>query len=141
MRAPRFTVIALTVLLGACYHATIDTGKTPSPTTVEKQWASSWIFGLVPPSTVETAAQCPSGVARVETQLSFVNQLVSLLTLGIYTPMDIRVTCAAASGAMVPAPTGEVVNAAATGGNEAALAVAVERSRRTGRPVSVDFRE
>jgi hypothetical protein len=34
-------------------------------------------------------------VARVETQLSFANQLVGLLTLGIYTPMDIRVTCAA----------------------------------------------
>jgi hypothetical protein len=31
----------------------------------------------------------------VETQLSFVNQLVSFLTLSIYTPMEIKVTCAA----------------------------------------------
>jgi hypothetical protein len=38
-----------------------------------------------------------NGVAKVETQLSFVNQLVNLLTLGIYTPMEIRVVCAAAA--------------------------------------------
>jgi len=31
---------------------------------------------------------------RVETQQSFVNQLVGFLTLGIYTPMDLRATCA-----------------------------------------------
>jgi hypothetical protein len=30
----------------------------------------------------------------VETQQSFANQLVGILTLGIYTPMDIRATCA-----------------------------------------------
>jgi hypothetical protein len=84
---------SLTVLVG-CYHATIDTGAKPSTTVIENHWASGWIFGLVPPKTVETAAKCPNGVAKVETQLSFVNQLVSLLTLSIYTPMDIRVTCA-----------------------------------------------
>jgi hypothetical protein len=40
--------------------------------------------------------QMPQRGAKVETQLSFVNQLVSFLTLGIYTPMQIEVTCAAA---------------------------------------------
>jgi Bor protein len=56
------------------------------------------VFGLVPPSTVETAAKCPNGVAKVETQLSFLNQLVSVLTLSIYTPMTIEVTCASGKG-------------------------------------------
>lgn len=64
----------------------------PSTVTLEQQWANSWIYGLVPPQTINTAARCPSGVARVETQLSFLNQLVGILTLGIYTPMDVRVT-------------------------------------------------
>ena len=32
----------------------------------------------------------------METQLSFANQLVNFITLGIYTPMEIVVTCAAA---------------------------------------------
>ena len=32
------------------------------------------VFGLAPPSTVETMERCPNGVARVETQLSFLDQ-------------------------------------------------------------------
>ena len=80
----------------SCYHATlVDTNLEPSTRTVEDKWASSWIFGLVPPETVRTAEECPGGIARVETQLSFLNQLVGLLTIGIYTPMSIVVTCAA----------------------------------------------
>jgi hypothetical protein len=61
---------------------------------IESKWASSWIYGLVPPSAVETMDQCPDGVAQVDTQLSFLNQLVNGLTLGIYTPMEMVVTCA-----------------------------------------------
>jgi len=34
-----------------------------------------------------------AGVARVETQQSFLNGLVSLLTLSIFTPMEITITC------------------------------------------------
>jgi Bor protein len=90
-----FVAVACVVSIG-CYHATVETGAPPSPEVINKSFASGWILGLVPPSTVSTAAKCPNGAAKVETQLSFVNQLVSFLTLGIYTPMEIRVTCAAA---------------------------------------------
>lgn len=78
-----------------CNHATIETDLEPSTRKIENKWASGWIFGLVPPPTVETAERCPNGVARVETKLSFLNQIVSILTIGIYTPMSIVVTCAA----------------------------------------------
>jgi len=87
-------VVAITILLSGCYHATIETGVTPSTQTVENHWASSWIGGLVPPKTIETQQKCPRGVAKVDTKLSFVNMLVGFLTLSIYTPMDIVVTCA-----------------------------------------------
>jgi hypothetical protein len=83
------------IALGACYHATVETGATPSTVVIDKSFASAWIYGLVPPSTVSTQSKCPSGVAKVETQHTFVNQLVGFLTLGIYTPMQIKVTCAA----------------------------------------------
>jgi hypothetical protein len=82
------------LMLTGCYHATVETGLAPSPLTVEKPWAHGWILGLVPPSTVETAQKCPKGAAKVETQLSFANQLVGFLTGYIYTPMEIKVTCA-----------------------------------------------
>jgi len=90
----RALVLGALVFLGGCYHATIETGATPATTTLEKHWAAGWIYGLVPPSTVETQQKCPKGPAKVETQLSFPNMLVGYLTAGIYTPMDVVVTCA-----------------------------------------------
>ncbi len=94
MRTRTLVWIAGLVALSGCYHATVDTGVAPSKLVIDKQWASGWIMGLVPPSTVATAARCPAGVSKVETRLSFLNQLVSFLTVSIYTPMHIRVTCA-----------------------------------------------
>lgn len=110
-------------LLAGCYHATIETGLPPSPQTLENHWASGWIYGLVPPKTIETMQRCPNGVARVETQLSFANQVVNFITFGIYTPMDIVVTCAAK-------PTAEAPLAA----NRADF----ERALKTGSPVTVE---
>ncbi len=99
MRAPITASLGVAVLLLAgCYHATIETSATPSQQSIHKGFASGWIYGLIPPSTVSAQEECPAGVARVETQHSFVNQLVGFLTLGIYTPMQIDVTCAAAGG-------------------------------------------
>ncbi len=102
LRAPLLLVCC--VVLAACHHATIDLGVTPSTETVHEPWANSWILGLVPPSIVETAGKCTSGVAKVETQRTFLNGLVGILTLGIYTPMEIKVTCAMGSSADAESP-------------------------------------
>ena len=84
--------------LGGCYHATVNTGITPGTRQVEDEWAAGWIAGLVPPETVNAMADCGrAGVARVETRQSFLNGLVSVLTIGIFTPMEISVTCGAGS--------------------------------------------
>lgn len=92
----RSTSLAIAALVvTACFHATINTGLTPGTQVISQPWASSFIFGLVPPPTVEVASQCPNGVARVETQHSFLNALVAIITFQIYTPMTITVTCAA----------------------------------------------
>lgn len=98
MKKSRLTILIIVAIgLSGCYNAKVTTGLEPSAKKIEKSFASSWIFGLVPPKTVEAANQCTSGVAMVETKLSFVNMLVGNLTLGIYTPMSIEVTCASAS--------------------------------------------
>ena len=93
---PRVVFAAVCLASLGCYHAVVETGAPPSAETINKSFASGWIYGLVPPSTVSTASKCPNGPAKVETQLSFVNQVVRVLTLGIYTPMQVTVTCAAA---------------------------------------------
>ena len=92
-------LVAMLLTLSACYHATIQTGLAPSGQTIEDKWATGWIYGLVPPATVQTMQGCPAGVARVDTQQSFVNGLVGIITFGIYTPMEIIVTCADGPGA------------------------------------------
>jgi hypothetical protein len=132
MHTTRFCVAALAFLLAGCYHATVETGRTPSTVTVEDQWADSWVYGLVPPSTINVAQGCPSGVARVETQLSFLNQLVGILTLGIYTPMWVRVTCAQGSASGPTVPPGDDI--------AATFAAAAQLSREISAPVLVNVR-
>jgi hypothetical protein len=97
MRKPALAIILLVASTAGCYRATVDTGLTPSGQTVRTDWAHSFVGGLVPPATVQTAEQCPAGVARVETQHSFLNMLAAGLTFGLYTPMTITVQCAMAA--------------------------------------------
>lgn len=98
--APLF---ASAFLLAACFHQVVQTGRSPSQTVVEKQWVSSWIFGLVPAAPIDVRQQCPTGVATIETQQSFPNGLVGVLTVGIYTPQSVKVTCAGPGASPSPA--------------------------------------
>jgi len=87
-------------MLSGCFHQIVQTGRTPGTTVVERPWTATWLFGLVPAEDISVVSQCPNGVATVETQQSFLNGLVGLLTLGIYTPQQVNVTCASAGAAL-----------------------------------------
>lgn len=137
MQRSLLSVLAFVALAAGCYHATIETGRPESGQMITQSFASAWVYGLVPPKTVSTAAQCPNGVARVETRLSFVNQLVGLLTLGIYTPMEIKVACASGSAAHLPD-----IRVPSRAGPDDVVRVMAEAADRTvslGRPVIVQF--
>ena len=88
-------MLALALPLGACYRVTVNTGAPAATQKVEVPWANSFVYGLVPPPPINTASKCPNGVSQVVTQHSFLNGLVSALTWSLYTPVDVRVTCAA----------------------------------------------
>ena len=140
-RVSRFAVAVSFIALAACYHATIETGLTPSTVVIDKSWASGWLWGLVPPSTIETASKCPNGVAKVETKHSFLNQVVSGLLFGIYTPIAIKVTCAQ-SGRASAAPGSSEINVpsrASADERQAAVQRAAELSLETGDPVFLKF--
>jgi hypothetical protein len=83
-----------TAMATGCWHGTVTTSATPATTVIDKPFQNSYVFGLVPPTEVNTQEQCPNGVARVETEHSLANAVVSLLTAYIYTPTHIKVTCA-----------------------------------------------
>ncbi len=90
------------LFVSGCYNARVTTGLTPSAQTIEVKWAHGFLAGLVPPSALNVAQDCPSGVAIVETKLSFLNLVANAITFGLYSPMEITVTCAA-STADIPA--------------------------------------
>lgn len=131
----RVLAVAVLVGLAGCYHATIETGLEPSNQVVENKWAHSFIAGLVPPSTVETASECPNGVAIVETELSFLNLVANAVTWGIYSPMHIKVTCAA--GGMADADGDDPVVGTEEAGTmaEALSAAAIRSWQLLGTPV------
>ena len=132
-------LLGAVVALSGCWHATIETGLPPGNQTLEKAWASGWVFGLVPPSTVETASRCPNGVARVETKQSFLDMLVSLITLSIYTPMYIQVTCASTSMEEAERSQLMIKDGANLEEKQRAIRDAAELSAKEGQPVLIKF--
>ena len=96
MRTRAITLACFVALTAGCYRATVETGLQPSEVSVKKEWASSFLAGLVPPATLETMSQCPNGVSRVQTHHSFLNMVAYAITWGIYSPITIEVQCAAA---------------------------------------------
>lgn len=118
MRRP-FAWLATAVLLCGCYRITVTHGPqpaAPSATVVEFPWQHSWVFGLVPPSEINVSQQCPTGVASVQTRVSFLNGLASALVgvaaeqlmrsqgtdstavalglVGLWQPLSAKVICA-----------------------------------------------
>jgi hypothetical protein len=121
-------------LLVGCFHAVIETGRPAGTTVVQKPWAMSFVWGLVPPPVENVAQQCTNGVSKVETQHSFLNGLVAVITFSIVTPMQIDVTCAAAGG-----DDNSLAMVRIEGNPRAALLQAIELSRATGKAVYAAF--
>ncbi len=92
-------IAAAPVMFAGCYHAVINTGVEPGPSAVTEEWAMGYVQGLIPPDSVDGGQLCgENGVARVETRQSFMNQLATVLTLGILSPMEIVVVCGRGAG-------------------------------------------
>ena len=89
-------LVALIVSTSGCYASRITTPAEPSQRVIEKKWASGFLFGLAMPGAEEYAEQCEHGASVVETKLSFLNMVASNLTIGLYSPMSVSVTCAEA---------------------------------------------
>jgi hypothetical protein len=125
------------LVLTACYHQVVDTGLPAGSTKIDKPWTATWIFGLVPATPIDVRTQCPNGVAIVDTQMTFVNGLVGALTLGIYTPLSVSVTCSGSGAALGPSAPAVHVDASSPDGYAAAMENAVKLSRDTGHPVAL----
>ncbi|HEX8944128.1 MAG TPA: hypothetical protein VF785_13405 [Gemmatimonadaceae bacterium] len=141
MKRKRWSSLALVAFLGTgCFHQIVQTGQAAGPTVIDKQWVPGWLWGLVANDDVDVRRDCPMGVATVETEQSFVNGLASLVTLGIYTPQHVRITCASRSASLPPGMRELTIPVGAT--KEAELDVvrqAIEVSAETNAPVALRF--
>jgi len=135
MRIRRAAAVVAAFALTGCYHAVINTGRPESTDIITIKWANGFIYGLVPPPVVETASRCTNGVAKVETQHSFLNMLAQFVTFGLYTPMQIDVTCAARGTASAES----VIKVEQGRTMEQAVGQAVQLSAETDAPVYVQF--
>jgi len=135
-RASMALALGLVMSLG-CYHQVVQTGRTPGPTVVKKPWTATWLWGLVPASPIDVTRDCPGGIATVETKMTFMNGLVTGLTLGIFTPRDVTVTCAPGSARGTGMKEFIVARFASQDEKAEVLAEAIAESARTQQPVLV----
>src|SRR5262245_10581269 len=139
-RSGRYPTMLLVLATSACFHQVVRTGRPAGQTVVDKPWVNTWLWGLVAAQPLEVRQDCRSGIATIETETSFVNGLVGALTLGIYTPQHVRVTCATGS-ASLPANAIRVTVSALSSPMERQQQIdsAIEQAIEQGRPVVVHF--
>jgi len=83
------------LLASGCYRIKYTRNTPPAPAPMYDEWHHDFIFGLVEATDpVNVSQPCPNNVSVVEHEMTFVNGLVRVLTLQIYTPLTVRVTCA-----------------------------------------------
>ena len=141
MRHSASLAVTLGLVLSGCFHQVVQTGRTPGTTVVKKPWTATWLWGIVPATPIDVTRDCPAGVATVETKQTFLNGLVSGLTIGIFTPRDVTVTCA--SGTARGSGMKEFIVAQDASQEEKAqvMADAIVESARSQQPVLVSIQQ
>ena len=117
-----FSVISITSAARAQ-----DSTSMSARVTAAKQWATTFVYGVVPAAVAEAAAQCRDGLAKVRRGQTPANTLVTIVTLGMFNPITILVTCAMPS----ERPTIDVPADATLDERRNALADAVDESLKT----------
>ena len=112
-----------------------DSTSMSARVTAAKQWATTFVYGVVPATVAQAAAQCQDGLAKVRRGQTPANTLVSIVTIGMFNPITILVTCALPS----EKPAIDVPADATLDERRNALADAVDESLKTHRPVVVRY--
>jgi hypothetical protein len=92
---PLLGALVLSSTVG-CYKATFQQPQA-TPGALHEEWTSFYFWGLAGEEHVDARKFCPAGdVVRVRTGANAGTAVVSLITLGIYMPRKVYVTCGAA---------------------------------------------
>ena len=99
----KYSIAVLTLMvsilsLPGCFRDATVTGLPVAKEPALEDWRNHFLFGVVRgirTDDVDLDKVCPEGVARIETKQNGWNGLVTVLTLGIYTPQKLNVYCVA----------------------------------------------
>ena len=88
---------ALALLIAGCAQQTFTVQNKPAAVAPKETITHPFLrfSGIGQKKTVDAAKICggAENVVKTETQQTFVNGLLSFITLGIYTPLEARVYC------------------------------------------------
>jgi len=87
-------ILSVLFLLGACSHMAVQKTATSAPPTRELR-ANFLLFGLInPPAMNYSGELCPGGtLERMDYRTTAGDAIVSILTLGLYTPQQLALYC------------------------------------------------
>lgn len=86
----------LMMSMSGCYQATFYRDPSVIKGEEHDEWSDFYVFGLVGTENFDVHQFCPNGeVAVAKTGGNLGTGLVSVVTIGIYTPRKVYVTCAA----------------------------------------------
>jgi hypothetical protein len=92
MRASCVLLIALALGTG-CTKVTYVNPRLPPVGATAEQTGHFFLFGLVGTAIVPAYQACPHGVATVQSKFTLGDEVLGLLTLGIYTPRTYEIVC------------------------------------------------
>jgi hypothetical protein len=92
-------LLLLLIAQASCYRASFYADPKLVRGLEHDQWTDFFVFGLVGKEEFDVRSFCEGRpIAEMKTGGNFATSLVSALTIGIYTPRQVYVTCAASPG-------------------------------------------
>jgi hypothetical protein len=86
-------ISALTALTG-CFNVTYISRTRQPAAAVHDQNLNFFLVGLIGQHDIQAGQICPTGIAKVHSQSTGVDVLLTIVTLGIYSPRTVHITCA-----------------------------------------------
>ncbi len=103
--------LGLVIVTTGCYEHTYTIGQgAPAGPVVYDEWQNHWLDGLIGNKNHEIATLCPSGNATIHDEQSFLNGLVRVLTIGIYSPSTVTIRCDSGQSVDVELSENEIVS-------------------------------
>jgi hypothetical protein len=86
--------LTATTTIAGCYKATfVETPEAAKREPTHDEWTDHYVFGLVGDEEYDTREFCPGGAEAVRTGGNASTTTITILTLGIYAPRKVYVTC------------------------------------------------